>query len=106
MIDQADNHHPSDGPPRELGRGLLTRGQAEPAAAPTATVAETGIRVSPVRVNVSGLSGLPVSAYSSQLRIVVPLSTLPLHMHLTSVHVTPDGLRIAASARHVQFARG
>ena len=40
MIDQADNHHPSDGPPRELGRGLLTRGQAEPAAAPTAPVAE------------------------------------------------------------------
>jgi len=29
-----------------------------------------------------------------------------LHLHLTSVHVTPDGLRIAASARHVQFARG
>ena len=46
------------------------------------------------------------SAYTAQLRIVVPLSTLPLHLHLTSVHVTPDGLRIAASARHVQFARG
>ncbi|HEY2308872.1 MAG TPA: hypothetical protein VGI05_23605 [Streptosporangiaceae bacterium] len=32
--------------------------------------------------------------------------TLPLHLRLTSVHVTPDGLRIAASARHVQSARG
>jgi hypothetical protein len=69
-------------------------------------VSDSGIKVSPVRVDVPGLPGLPVSAYSSQLRIVVPLSTLPLHLHLTSVHVTPDGLRIAASARHVQFARG
>jgi hypothetical protein len=69
-------------------------------------VSDSGIRVSPVRVDVPGLTGLPVSAYSSQLHIVVPLSTLPLHLHLTSVHVTPDGLRIAASARYVQFARG
>jgi LmeA-like phospholipid-binding len=69
-------------------------------------VSASGIRVSPVRVDVPGLPGLPVSAYSSKLHVVVPLSTLPLHMHLTSVHVTPDGLRIAASARHVQFARG
>jgi hypothetical protein len=69
-------------------------------------ISVAGIRVSPVRVDVPGLPGLPVSDYSSQLRIVVPLSTLPLRLHLTSVHVTPDGLRIAASARHVQFARG
>jgi LmeA-like phospholipid-binding len=69
-------------------------------------VADSGIRVTPVRVSVPGLFGLPVSAYSSQLRVMVPLSTLPLHLHLTSVHVTPDGLRIAASAKHVQFARG
>ena len=40
------------------------------------------------------------------MRIVVPLSTLPPPLHLTSVHVTPDGLRIAAAAKHVQFARG
>ena len=68
-------------------------------------VSGSGISVTPVKVSVPGLPGLPVSAYSSRLRIVVPLSTLPLHLHLTSVHVTPDGLRIAASARHVQFAR-
>jgi hypothetical protein len=66
-------------------------------------VSDSGIRVTPVRVDVPGL---PVSAYSSRLRIVVPLSSLPLYLHLTSVHVTPRGLRIAASARHVQFARG
>ena len=69
-------------------------------------VSDSGIKMSPVRVDVAGLSGLPVSAYSSRLRIVVPLTTLPLHLHLTSVHVTPAGLRIAASAKNVQFARG
>ena len=68
-------------------------------------VSGSGISVTPVKVSVPGLPGLPVSAYSSRLRIVVPLSTLPLHLHLTSVHVTPDGLRIAAAARYVQFAR-
>src|SRR5215470_4717464 len=52
-----------------------------------------------------GAAALPSSAYSSQLHVVVPLSTLPLHLRLTSVHVTPDGLRIGAAARHVQFAR-
>jgi len=68
-------------------------------------VSGTGISVTPVRVRVLGLPGLSMSAYSSQLRIVVPLSTLPLHLHLTSVHVTQDGLRIGAAARDVQFAR-
>lgn len=71
----------------------------------TLGVSGTGISVTPVRVSVPGLPGVPLSAYSSQLRVVVPLSALPLHLQLTSVHVTPDGLRIAASARHVQFAR-
>jgi LmeA-like phospholipid-binding len=71
----------------------------------TLGVSGTGISVTPVQVRVPGVLGLPVSAYSSRLRVVVPLSTLPLHLHLTSVHVTPDGLRIGASARHVKFAR-
>jgi hypothetical protein len=68
-------------------------------------VSNAGISVTPVKVSVPGLAGLPVSAYSSQLRIVVPLTTLPLHLRLTSVNVTPDGLRIAASGERVQFAR-
>ncbi len=98
--------HP-DGKNLSVSGRLAYHGVHIPVSATVAVgVSDSGIRVSPVRVNVSGLPGLPVSAYSSQLRIVVPLSTLPLHMRLTSVHVTPDGLRIAASARHVQFARG
>jgi DUF2993 family protein len=98
--------HP-DGKNLSVSGRLAYHGAHIPVSATVAVgVSGSGIKVSPVRVNVPGLPGLPVSAYSSQLRIVVPLSTLPLHLHLTSVHVTPDGLRIAASARDVQFARG
>ena len=97
--------HP-DGKNLSVSGRLAYHGAHIPVSATVALgVSDSGISVTPVKVNVPGLPGLPVSAYSSQLRIVVPLSTLPLHLHLTSVHVTPDGLRIAASARHVQFAR-
>ena len=96
-----------DGKNLSVSGRLAYHGAHIPVSATVALgVSDSGIRVSPVRVDVPGMPGLPVSAYSSQLRIVVPLSTLPLHLRLTSVHVTPDGLRIAASARHVQFARG
>src|SRR6266568_57180 len=62
-----------------------------------------GISVTPVHVNDPGLGLLPPSVFS-QLGIVLPLSTLPLHLHLTSVLVTPGGLRLGAAARHVHFA--
>jgi hypothetical protein len=96
-----------DGKNLSVSGKLAYHGAHIPVSATVALgVSDSGIRVTPVRVDVPGLPGPPVSAYSSRLRIVVPLSTLPLHLHLTSVHVTPRGLRIAASARHVQFARG
>lgn len=95
--------HP-DGKNLSVSGRLAYHGVHIPVSATVAVgVSDSGIKVSPVRVNVPGLPG---SAYSSQLRIVIPLSTLPLHLHLTSVHVTPGGLQIAASASHVQFARG
>jgi len=97
--------HP-DGNNLSVSGRLAYHGARIPVSATVALgVSGTGISVTPVRVSAPGLPGLPVSAYSSRLRIVVPLTTLPLHLHLTSVHVTPGGLRIAASARHVQFAR-
>jgi hypothetical protein len=69
-------------------------------------VSGAGIKVTPVHVTVSGSSGLPAAAvYASQLGIVIPVTALPLHLHLTSVHVAPGGLRIGAAARHVHFAR-
>ena len=95
-----------DGKNLSVSGRLAYHGAHIPVSATVALgVSGSGISVTPVKVSVPGLPGLPMSAYSSRLRIVVPLSTLPLHLHLTSVHVTPDGLRIAASARHVQFAR-
>jgi len=68
-------------------------------------VSGTGMSVAPVHVSVPGAATLPSSAYSSQLHVVVPLGTLPLHLRPTSVHVTPGGLRIGTAAQHVQFAR-
>ena len=96
-----------DGKNLSVSGKLAYHGAQIPVSATVALgVSDSGIRVTPVRVDAPGPPGLPVSAYSSRLRVVVPLTTLPLHLHLTSVHVTPRGLRIAASARHVQFARG
>jgi hypothetical protein len=95
-----------DGKNLSVSGRLAYHGARIPVSATVALgVSSAGISVTPVKVSAPGLAGLPVSAYSSQLRIVVPLTTLPLHLRLTSVHVTPAGLRIAASARHVQFAR-
>lgn len=69
-------------------------------------ISGAGIKVTPVHVTVSGGTGLPAAAaYASQLGIVIPLTSLPLHLHLTSVGVAPGGVRIGASARHVHFAR-
>ena len=95
-----------DGKNLSVSGRLAYHGAHIPVSATVALgVSGSGISVTPVKVSVPGLPGLPMSAYSSRLRIVVPLSTLPLHLRLTSVHVTPHGLRIAASARQVQFAR-
>jgi hypothetical protein len=77
-------------------------------------VSAGGIGVTPVSGGISAAplsAGLPGAssvrqATAKRLRFVVPLSTLPLHLQLTSVRVTPGGLRIGAAARNVQFARG
>jgi LmeA-like phospholipid-binding len=98
---------------RPAGRNLSVSGRVAylgfhvPLAATVALgVSGAGISVTPVRVSIPGAVGLPVPpAYSSRLRVVVPLSTLPLHLRLESVHVTRGGLRIGASAADVQFAR-
>jgi LmeA-like phospholipid-binding len=96
--------HP-DGKNISVSGKLAVGGVQIPVSATVAVgVSGSGISVTPVHVSVPGIATLP-SAYSSQLRVVVPLSTLPLHLRLTSVHVTPDGLWIGAAARDVQFAR-
>lgn len=67
-------------------------------------VAGSALILTPAAVGTSGC-GLPVSAYSSALRIALPLTELPFHLRLTSVNVTPTGLQIGVSARNVLFAQ-
>jgi len=67
-------------------------------------VSGSGISVTPENVTIAGGLSLPGSAIS-RFHFTIPLSNLPLHLHLTSVQVTPDGLRVGAAARNVQFAR-
>jgi LmeA-like phospholipid-binding len=68
-------------------------------------VSGAGIQVTPVHVTISGGSSLPAAASAARLGIVVPVTALPLHLRLTSVHAASGGLRISAAARHVHFAR-
>jgi len=56
-----------------------------------------------VAVAENQISNRLTSAYGLPSKPGVTITGFPLR--LTSVHVTPDGLRIAAAARHVQFAR-
>jgi hypothetical protein len=86
---------------------LAYHGARIPVSATVAlAVSGSGISVTPVHVSIPGALGLAMpAAYTSRLRVVIPLSSLPLHLRLESVHVTPAGLRIGASARDVQFAR-
>jgi hypothetical protein len=64
-----------------------------------------GVKVTPVHVTISGGTGLPASASAVPLGVVVPVTALPLHLRLVSVHASPGGLQISASASHVHFAR-
>jgi LmeA-like phospholipid-binding len=73
-------------------------------AAAALAVTPSGISVRPADVTVAGGISLP-SSYTSRLHFTVPLGNLPLHLHVTSVQVTPGGLRVGAAARNVQFAR-
>lgn len=106
-----DQRLPSGLTVRPSGKDLTVAGTLEfrgvriPVTATLALSAtSSGIMVTPVHVTNPGLGLLP-DAVSSNLGFVVPLSSLPLHLHLTSVLVTPSGLQVGAAARHVRFAR-
>jgi hypothetical protein len=94
-----------DGNNLKLTGTVNYRGIPVPVSATVALhITGAGIKVTPVNVTVAGGVNVPGS-YTSQLHVVVPLSNLPLHLHLTSVRVTPGGVQIGAAARNVQFAR-
>ena len=94
-----------DGTNLKLSGTASYLGISAPVSATAAlSVSPSGITVTPEDVTVAGGLSIPGSAIS-RLRFTVPVSNLPLHLHLTSVQVTPDGLRVGAAARNVQFAR-
>lgn len=95
-----------DGKNLKVSGGLSSHGVHVPIVATVALgVSGGGISVTPVSVVTQRRIPVPLSGFTHRLRFVVPLGTLPLHLHLISVHVTAGGLRIGAAARDVQFAR-
>ncbi|HEV2374282.1 MAG TPA: DUF2993 domain-containing protein [Streptosporangiaceae bacterium] len=66
-------------------------------------VAGSGLMLTLVNLECAGVH-LPVSVLP-QSSFNIPLSALPLHLHLASVHITPGGLQIGVSARNVYFAK-
>jgi hypothetical protein len=95
-----------DGKNLKLSGTASYLGASAPVSATAAlSVSPSGITVTPEDAAVAGgLISIPGSAIS-RLHFTVPLSGLPLHLHVTSVQVTPEGLRVGAAARNVQFAR-
>jgi len=94
-----------DGKNLKLSGTASYLGISAPVSATAAlSVSPSGITVTPEDVTVAGGLSIPGSAIS-RLHFTVPLSGLPLHLHVTSVQVTPDGLQVGAAARNVQFAR-
>jgi hypothetical protein len=93
-----------DGKNLKLSGTASYLGISAPVSATAAlSVSPSGITVTPEDVTVAGGLSIPGSAIS-RLHFTVPLSGLPLHLHVTSVQVTPGGLRVGAAARNVQFA--
>jgi hypothetical protein len=94
-----------DGKNLKLSGTASYLGISAPVSATAAlSMSPSGITVTPQDVTVAGGLSIPGSAIS-RLHFSIPLNGLPLHLHLTSVQVTPDGLRIGAAARNVQFVK-
>lgn len=95
-----------DGKNLKLSGTASYLGASAPVSATAAlSVSPSGITVTPGDATVAGgLISIPGSAIS-RLHLTVPLSGLPLHLHVTSVQVTPEGLRVGAAAQNVQFTR-
>ena len=69
-------------------------------------VSPSGITVTPTRVSLGSGINAPASVISGQFRFVVPVTGLPLHLTVTSVSVTPGGVRVRAAATNVDFPNG
>jgi DUF2993 family protein len=97
---------PDGGDLKLSGRMDVQGGRVPVSATLALRVTGTGIEVTPVSASTPGVAGVTPSAFEPRLGVVVPLSTLPLHLRLSSVRVTTGGVQIGASASDVHFARG
>lgn len=64
----------------------------------------SGIAVTPTRIQVAHDGGALSSLISGQFHFVVPITGLPLHLSIKSVHVVPGGVRVGATASNVSFS--
>jgi hypothetical protein len=69
-------------------------------------VSSSGITFTPQHLTVAGLSTSVLAALIRKYTFTIPVGTLPMHLSITSVHVTPGGVLVDASAQNVQFASG
>lgn len=96
----------ADGRYLKVSGTLVYQGNRVPLSAVVGlSVASGGIRVTPRSLHLPGSLGSLSSQVSGRFGFVLPLQALPLHLRLTSVAVTPAGLRIGVAARNVHFAR-
>lgn len=63
-----------------------------------------GIGISPQSVRSGGGSAVPLALLRDRFTFTVPVRDLPLGSRISKVEVTPDGLRIAATADDVKLA--
>lgn len=69
------------------------------------SVTRAGIVVKPVNVTTPLGFSVPAGAVAGTLSFVIGVHTLPMHLRLTSVAVTPGGLRISAAATGVRLTQ-
>lgn len=69
------------------------------------SVTRAGIAVSPTNVTTPLGVSVPAGAAAGALSFVMPIHSLPMHLSLTSVSVTPGGLRIGAAGSHLSFVQ-
>jgi hypothetical protein len=64
----------------------------------------SGIAVTPTRIQVAHGGSALSSLISGQFHFVVPVTGLPLHLSIKSVHVVPGGVRVGAAATNVSIS--
>lgn len=68
------------------------------------SVGVEGVIAKPTKITVAN-GRVPDSVVAGQLRFVVPVQNLPMHLKVRHVSVEPNGIRVSASASDVRFTQ-